>query len=215
MRRPGPAERARHRRPTPPLVQAGPRRHLAITPPPERAELTGHLAITPPPELAEPVAAATITVTTATGSTVMTDRMPGRAPAPVWILAPVTAGLLAVSTNWAIEHNPLAAQGTATAASSAPVPPPVPPRLRTLQTKLDMAIARYSATHRSLVAVERSLRHGETRLAAVRAAQRSGRGSAPGSGVRATAPPRLPALPAAASPSAPPPPHVSTTTGAS
>lgn len=145
----------------------------------------------------------------------MTDRMPSRAHAPVWILAPVTAGLLAMSTNWAIEHNPLATQGIAAAASSAAAPPPAPPRLRTLQTKLDLAIARYSATHRSLVAVERSLRHGETRLAALRAAQRSGRGSAPNGGVRVTAQPRLPPMPAAASPAAPPPPRVSTTTGAS
>jgi hypothetical protein len=144
----------------------------------------------------------------------MTDPMPGRAHAPLWILAPLTAGLLAVSTNWAIQHNPLAPQGIAAATSSAPAPPPAPPRLRTLQTKLDVAIARYSATHRSLVAVERSLRHGETRLAALRAAQRSGRGVAPSGGVR-VAPPRLPPMPAAASPAAPPPPQVSTTTGAS
>jgi hypothetical protein len=144
----------------------------------------------------------------------MTDRMPGRTHAQVWILAPLTAGLLAVSTHWAIQHNPLATQGTPAAASSAPASPPASPRLSTLQTRLDVAIARYSATRRSLVAVERSLRTGETRLAALRKAQRSGRGSATSGGVNALPAPRLPSMPAAASPAAPPPP-VSTTTGAS
>jgi hypothetical protein len=148
----------------------------------------------------------------------MTDRMPGRAHAPVWILAPATAGLLAVSTNWAVQHNPLATQGTAAAAPSAPAPPPAPARLRALQTRLDVAIARYSETHRSLVAVERSLQHGEARLATLRAAQRSGRGSTPGGRLRDPAAPRLPSMPASTLPAAPPaaaPPSVSTTTGAS
>jgi hypothetical protein len=143
----------------------------------------------------------------------MTDRMPGRAHAPIWVLAPVTAGVLAVSTHWAIQHNPLATQSAAAAVSSAPAPPPAQPRLRALQAKLDLAIARYSEAHRSFVAVERSLRHGEARLADLRAAQRSASRSALSGGVTVPAVPGLSSTPAAPPPAAAPP--VSTTTGAS
>jgi hypothetical protein len=99
-----------------------------------------------------------------------------------------------------------------------PAQSPAPTRLRALQARLDAAIAQYNATQRSFLAVEHSLRQGETRLAALRLAQGSGSASVSSGAVDSQAAPTLPSMsspPAAAPPAAPPPPPVSATTGAS
>jgi len=127
-----------------------------------------------------------------------------------WLVAPVAAGTLAFSADWAVQHDPLGA--AAKAASSA-----TSPAATRLQRRAQLAAGRLQSSQTALGLLESSVHQQASRLTvlhqdlrAIRTARRTGQ------------PVRLPsggtAAPAPAAALPPPvavPPPVSTTTGAS
>lgn len=134
---------------------------------------------------------------------------PRRRVGAAWLVAPVAAGTLAVSADWAVRHDPLAAAPTAQATQSSSTSP--------LQRRVQLAASRLQSSQTRVVRLESSVHQQASRLTllhqdlrAIRTARRTGQ------------PVRLPsggtAAPAPAATLPPPvavPPPVSTTTGAS
>ena len=128
-----------------------------------------------------------------------------------WLVAPVAAGTLAFSADWAVQHDPL---GPAAAEAA---PSATSPAATRLQRRAQLAAGRLQSSQTALGLLESSVHRQASRLTvlhqdlrAIRAARRTGQ------------PVRLPsggtAAPAPAAPLPPPvavPPPVNTTTGAS
>lgn len=142
----------------------------------------------------------------------MTER---RSFAAVWVLAPVTAGVLSVTTGWAIDHAPDVAAANAAPGTPQAIPAPggvagastsiSDESLRELARRVAIATRRYESARLTLLDVERRINANAHRLAALRIEARLP--SATGTPART-----LPAPIPAPAPSAPP---VHTTTGAS
>ncbi len=129
----------------------------------------------------------------------------------VWVLAPLTAGLLSLSTDWALHHDPSADAATAQTSES----PAVGRKLALLEYQVRVAAERLHSTRQTMLGVEHTVHVGAARVAAMEKANKTSVSIPPtGGGGAATgttaSPPSVPNPPVA-----PPPPVVNTTTGAS
>lgn len=130
----------------------------------------------------------------------MTDR---RAYAAAFVLAPVTAGVLSVSTGWALGHDPRGAGSPAAPATAPSTTAPPASSLAELQARVLAATRRYETARVRLLDAERRIQANVRQLEGMKKADAPSLGAPPGD---------LAQAPSAPAPAAPP---VSTTTGAS
>jgi hypothetical protein len=146
----------------------------------------------------------------------MTSRHERNKLTAVWVLAPLTAGLLSVTTTWALDHDPTNSNASSPQAVPATSTPTAlsASAMRDIEARVATATRRYERARLSLLDVERRIHLTAQQIASLKKKGASNSGSVPvagGSSVRV--PPAGSSAPAPAPAPAPPP--VNTTTGAS